>query len=327
MEPSNNVDIFGFWREYRKIASADSLPSRNENNRICRFCGRREGLVSFRNKSHAVSELLGKNEFLIFDECDTCNAVFSQWERHLSHFFLPYLATLGIRGKKVIPAFYSRKEKIGGEDRTTMKKDRNGNLNVKLSSTDDIRINSDKKIVAVRYRQPPIPRFLVFKALVKIALSLMPQEEISSNRGLFEWLRNHENSLIPSIPGAYITVLKKIMWAKPVAELFKSTKVNFLNDVDQFPKYSLVLRFANLVVQIFLPFPNVKPQTTGEKPNLSLHYFPAFILDHAYDPEIRAIADPTTEIEVTFSVSFEDLSKVTPEERDEVIKFKYQSAE
>jgi hypothetical protein len=326
MESRENRDVLAFWKEFRKIASTESLPGRPKGARICRFCGKPEGTVSFRNKAHAVSDLLGRNDFLIFDECDNCNSLFSTWETQMSQFFMPYLATLGIKGKKEIPAFQSRLENKSLKTRTTMKKDRSGQLNIRMNSLNDLEINSADKTVTITYRQPALSKFFVFKALSKIALSLLPPEEVSENRHIFEWLLDHQNSALPSIPGAYITVLKKIMWQKPVAELFKSTK-DFSNERDAFPKYTLVLRFANLVVQIFL-LPSKMPSLEGElNHNLNLHYFPGFVLDHAFDPILKNVADPTTVVKMPFSFSFEDLSNEELEERDEVINLKYQSEE
>lgn len=324
MGSRENRDALAFWKEFKKIASTESLPGRFEGPRICRFCSKPEGAVSFRNKAHAVSDLLGRNDFLIFDECDKCNALFSSWEAQMSQFFMPYLATIGIRGKKEIPAFYSRLENKSAETRTIMKKDRTGKFNITMDSLNDLQIDAEHKTVAVKFRQPPLSRFLVFKALSKIALSLLPPEEVSANRDVFEWLLDHKNSSIPSIPGTYITVLKKIMWPKPVAELFQST-IDFSKEHNAFPKYTLVLRFANLVVQIFL-LPSKRPSSEGEeKHNLNLQYFPAFALDHAFDPILKEISDPTTIVEVPFSFSFEDLNNEELEERDEVIELKYQS--
>jgi len=326
METGQNRDSLSFWKEFKKIASTESLPGRFGGPRVCRFCGKSEGTVSFRNKAHAVSDLLGRNDFVIFDECDKCNALFSPWETQMSQFFMPYLATIGIRGKKEIPAFQSRLENKSPETRTTMKKDRTGKFNINMNSLNDLEINSEHKTVTITYRQPPISKLCVFKALSKIALSLLPPEEVSENRDIYEWLIDHRNSSVPSVPGAYITVLKKIMWQKPVAELFRSTK-DFSTEHDAFPKYTLVLRFANLVVQIFL-IPSKRPSLEGEqKHNLNLNYFPAFVLDHSFDPILKEVSDPTAIVEVPFSFSFEDLSNEELEERDEVIQLKYQSEE
>jgi hypothetical protein len=325
MTRPNNIDPLSFWKEYRRIGSTDSLPGRSIGPKVCRFCGNKEGLVSFRNQSHAISELLGRNQFLLFDECDSCNMRFSEWERHLSQFFMPFLAILGIRGKKDIREFRSRIENNIEGTRTSMKMDRKGNFKVKMNLTKDLQVDSIDKNITIAFRREPLSRLSVYKSLVKIALSLLPRNEVASHRELFDWLLDHNNSTVPCIPGACVTILKKVKWEKPVADLFESNRIEGQDDSELFPKFTLVLRFANLIVQIFLlPKKGTRVVENG-LPSLELNYFPAFALDYAPEKASLAAQDPKTLIEIPIDLTWYDLSKEDLEESDEVINLKYQS--
>jgi hypothetical protein len=324
MESNSEQDIRSFWKEYQKIASSKSLPGRIRSSRCCRFCGKPEGVVSFRNKAHAISELLGKNDLLIFDECDTCNAKFSPWEVHMSQFFMPYLSIIGTKGKNGTRGFRSRTENNDEATRMTLKKDNLGKLNLNVQLFDDVDINEKDKTIRIKFRQSSLSKFLVFKALSKIALSLLPSAEVPNFRPLYDWLLQHENSSVPYIASAFITVMKKTMRHEPVAELYESTK-DVSKDPDAWPKFTMVLWFANLAVQIFLAPSRGPIAEGGSNTALQLHYFPAFIFDHALDPELQVITDPKTIITLDFLFTHEDLKSEAPEERDEVIEFTYRS--
>lgn len=92
-------DGMHFWKIYEIAGSTSQLNNRPGAERICRFCQKHEGAVSFKMKAHAFPELLGENDYLIEDECDICNSMFSAFESHLSKFFLPYLSAVQVKGK------------------------------------------------------------------------------------------------------------------------------------------------------------------------------------------------------------------------------------
>ncbi len=220
-------------------------------------------------------------------------------------------------------SFSIREQRGGNESNTEKRSNRKTQISIQ-NSVNDLQIDSEHKTVTVRFRYRHTKNFVSSKLCLKLLFLYCLRKKWGENRDIFEWLLDHQNSAVPSIPGAYITVLKKIMWQKPVAELFKSTKA-FSNEHDAYPKFTLVLRFANLVVQIFLLPSKSLPLEGEQKHNLNLHYFPAFVLDHGFDPMLKEISDPKTIVEVPFSFSYEDLSNEQLEDRDEVINLKYQS--
>jgi hypothetical protein len=54
---------------------------------ICRFCKRKAPEVKFRQKAHALPELIGNRYVFIKTECDDCNKFFSEnLEDHFAKF-------------------------------------------------------------------------------------------------------------------------------------------------------------------------------------------------------------------------------------------------
>ncbi len=323
MNVYENRDVMSFWKEYKLIASTESMPGRIKGARKCRFCGKEEGAVQFKSKAHAVPELLGRNEFLIFDECDACNGAFSEIEMELSKLFLPYLTFVGVRGKRKIPEFHSRIENGNTATRTVMKKERTGNVNIEVNEAVDIRVDEASNQLSILFRQGQISRFKVYKALVKIALSLIPPAEVEEYRILYDWLLDHRHSLVPAIPHACVTVMKKVKWEKPGAYLYESRKNPGSDETSVFPRFSLVLYFANVAVQIFM-FPlRGRPILPGEAmPELVLNSFPAFVHDKVFSEDFKNL-NLTDIVNIDYQVSLEDLGEEEYRERNEIIEFQY----
>jgi hypothetical protein len=106
-----------------------------------------------------------------------------------------------------------------------------------------------------------------------------------------------------------------------------SKKMEGLDEVELFPKFTLVLYFANLIVQIFLyPVKGAKSPESG-LPTLQLNYFPAFVQDYTLDKELLAIQDPKTSINMHYHLTFQDLRKEECEASEEVIHLTYDSEE
>jgi hypothetical protein len=313
---------FPFFDFYDQVASSDKLPGRIKGPRTCRFCGNKEGIVSFRKQGHAVSELLGKNDFLIFDECDTCNSFFSDYEGQLSLFFMPYFSVIGTPGKKGIRQFSSRLDE-NDTKKTTLKMGGQNNLNLDLGNLTDLQTDEDNKRITLTFRQEPISMLKVYKALVKIALSLLPEEDVETYRFLFNWLLDHRTNRVDVIPIAVVAPMKRVKWDKPGATLYKFKECKGLDDLEIYARYSLVIHFSNLMVQTYLlPARGLKP-VSGKIPQGSIMLYPSFIQEYMPEKEKLAVADPTSLMEVHFDFRIYDLSKEEPQAKDEVMHLGY----
>ena len=212
------------------------------DNRKCRFCGKGKPDVTFENEAHALSECIGNKVLLSHYECDTCNALFGEGkgiESEYGKYFNFYHTIAAIKGKKHIP-------KVKTHDGTYNEH----GFNPKLEAYWDTSDLNNPKLMAIFEKdslnvtflsdsillEAPIQRcspIAVYKAIVKMAITVMPPTEINMFKKTTEWIRDTEHSNIfhPQkllarclfIPGFDVTKCphftlyrrKRTIWDKP----------------------------------------------------------------------------------------------------------------
>lgn len=238
----------------------------NKNNRVCRFCGLKSPDTTFKKEAHAFPELIGNKVLISNYECDVCNEKFS---RTLEDHFAKYTGlnrTLSqISGKKGIPSFKSKDKK----SRIDFK---NGAISVRSSIDNEIAtIKEDKNQLIIHgYRQSYNPRS-VYKCLVKMALSIMPEEEMINFRDTVSWL-NIENAEDDKInTDSFVCFHSFTPGGHPfpwiTAVLLKRKRDDLL-----LPYMSFFIAFSNYTFQIFLPFSAKDDHILNKK--IQLVFFP-----------------------------------------------------
>ena len=66
----------------------------------CRYCKREEPLVSFKEKTHFIPELLNGSKSISYFECDSCNKIFSKYENDFGRYTQFDRALFGLKKKK-----------------------------------------------------------------------------------------------------------------------------------------------------------------------------------------------------------------------------------
>lgn len=308
---------------YDLIGSLETLPKDIPNIRICRFCNKSEKEVTFRKVAHACPELLGQNNLIIYDECDLCNEKFSKYESHLSKFFLPYLTMVGVKGKRKIPDFQSRTENRDEKTRTYVKYTKEGKVNLILNSLDDYKVDEVNKTISIRFRNPAIVPLYVYKSLLKIGLSFLTQDKIQKYQILFDWLQQNVETEIDFFSTLFITKLTDKKFAKPFVELYEAK--NVFTDIGFYPELTLVISFANIVAQIYLPLSSSFDYSKSKGKSPTLELYPAFFYN--VDSEKIKNLDPKDPIKVKYKFSFIDLSSRESIIRDEVIHLTFESGD
>jgi hypothetical protein len=304
-------DPLDFWKKYELISSSNNYPSSLTKEKVCRFCGKSDKGTTFNQDTHLLPELLGKNRILTFDECDKCNAVFGDYESSLSIFIRPHITLLGIKGKKKIPTFQSRTVNRNEKTRTVLKHAEANRKELILTDSNDYKINKEDKTFDIIFRKPPFVPLKIYKALLKIGLSILPTHFDKHNSKSFEWLTNRRANLA-FLNYAFMTSLTRSYFSKPYADLYRAKKL-FAGKLE-FPEYSLVLCFANQVIQIFLPFSDELEEVHSAKRTLDVNLFPAFAYEKFEIP--RTIEIKTYNLGISTSVS-----------EDYRVSFSYDSAE
>lgn len=166
--------------------------------RVCRFCGLNSSNTRFNNIPHVIPESLG-NKYLISDfECDTCNTHFSGPENDLANFLGAARAFNNVQAKNKVPQFTS----LGGQ--VVVKKEgfygvENSTKIVRNSvENDSFTFNLATGACEIKYLKQPYTPLKVYKALLKIAMSVMPEQHMDDYRELLRLLLVDEhNSLQP----------------------------------------------------------------------------------------------------------------------------------
>lgn len=176
---------------------------------------------------------------------------------------------------------------------------------------DDLYIDEEQQMMRIVFRQPPIIPLNIYKALVKIGLSLLPPDFDTFNKRTFAWLLNADES-IDFIQVGFMTTLKRGYVKHPAAELYRA---NHLRTKDEeFPEYTLILRFANQVFQIYLPFSEELLNKNNGKRKLCIELMPPMAYD-IWDESSRylikyfAFTDQKIKGDQTLQFSFQDITR------------------
>lgn len=234
--------IFSNAEDYKKSYEI------GKKNIECRFCGKKYLETTFNNISHAIPESLGNRTIICLDECDECNKRFSETiEDHLDKITLPYRTINMLKGKKKIPIYKTLDNKGRLEVINKEKK------KLKIESRKDscfFELDEKNKTLKLKYTlQPHIPA-AAYKALVKMALSVMPEDELKNFKISKDWMQeldhtknlmNPLNVLMTFIPG--INPLEETF-----VFLFKKFTIS-----QKYPDCMFVLCFGNIMYQIMIP--------------------------------------------------------------------------
>lgn len=316
---NKRIDLNTFFEKYRLIGSSENINVEEVEKVVCRFCFKDENSTTFKKKAHACPELLGRNNFVIFDECDKCNEQASKYESHLSKFFMPYLSILGVRGKRKIPKFQSRTVHRNEATRTLLEFIEEGKVNLVLNkeSIDDYIINKDEKSMSIRFRSPPLKPIYVYKSLVKIALSFLPSDKMAKYRLVFEWLMGQPVKIALS-PSMFVSSMSRYKFRIPFVELYESR--NIYEGDDFYPELSLIVGFGNVITQIFLPFSEAFSASLGARETIE-------VSSSAIYPFCRFETIEKESKYCTSNIKIYNMSSSESTIFDEVLHFKYEKGD
>ena len=225
---------------------------RHPHERTCRFCKKSYPEVSFKKKAHIIPELMGRNKLVSDFECDTCNLLFSKYETDLAYFIGAPRSLTSQKAKEGVPTYKSADKKL--IIRTNPDVEKGGGLTIESENFDNrIVIDEDNKKVKINADRPSHVPLKAYKALVKILLTLLPDEAFSKYAFLLQALLNleDEKTILTGHPmcRAMIYVNPGIPFPSPLAIVMEKKDAQ-----STIPTHSMVLYFHNYIYQIFLPF-------------------------------------------------------------------------
>ncbi|SCX34513.1 HNH endonuclease [Agrobacterium rosae] len=226
----------------------------DETQRHCRFCEKCEPEVTFKTLAHALPEALGNKSLFSNYECDQCNHEFGIGiENHLGK-WTKALRVLGrIRGKTGL----AEVEERGGRGWKIRSHPTEG---LKISAYEDnqiFEVDEDAKTVKLRIPVEPYIPLAVLKAFWKIALTLMPEDELVYFSDVRKWVRQKQHTAIGKI------TINQVFQPGPMPhDLIGLSLLLRKSDDKNLPYSFLVVRFGNLTVQV--PVPSTQKDRSGD---------------------------------------------------------------
>lgn len=159
-------------------------------DRVCRFCGGTTATKArFDKEAHAMPAALGNKYLKLADECDTCNQYFGdEIEPTLVELLNIQRVFLGIEARGGLPTV----EFAGG----TMSRTREGDKMMVVVS-DKISQDASGVLTAQLGSGKPVVPQSFYRALAKIALSVIPTAELSALAKTARWVRYGEGRDMP----------------------------------------------------------------------------------------------------------------------------------
>jgi hypothetical protein len=268
----NSLDEFLSKYEILRIYIPPEKPIRNhvsQRSRVCRFCEKGYPDVTFKHDPHIIPELFGKNYGVSDFECDNCNNYFSRYENALADYLGLVRTFYAVDGKGSIPTFKSPKESLIAR----MLVDQNNKKKVTISNLNPagLHINTESGLNTITYTKNSYIPVNVYKALLKISLTILPANQVNSYSMMFDFISNEQNH------PAYVQFAKVLSYTTdyridfPRCYLFQK-KTGVLN----VPSHFMKLYFENFIYQIFIPY-HTTDLSMYDIGSVEIEYCPPFI--------------------------------------------------
>jgi hypothetical protein len=170
-------------------ASIESPKSYIGHEGRCRYCGESDARL-FRTEAHAFPEGLGNRWIISRDECDSCNQLFSKYDDAIVRAVAPFLTLGGMKGKSNKVRQTGRSDGLAvlsrheGEERPLLFiRSVNAKTSEQISFTPEGVLRLKLPVAEDSFR----PRY-AYKALVKMAVALLPHVELANYSRLLAWL-------------------------------------------------------------------------------------------------------------------------------------------
>ncbi|AAS11404.1 MULTISPECIES: hypothetical protein [Treponema] len=164
------------------------IGEKDRTKRVCRYCGRSaaDG-TTFKEKAHAISESIGNKIFICTEECDACNSRFAGTiEKDFFELIKLYRTIYGSKGKNGIPTLHYR-------DGITIEYDKKKNCPIIRHRTDKPAVNEKGDLHLKLESDTNVNPMNIYRCLVKFALGLIDNSELSKFIKTVEWINNIKN--------------------------------------------------------------------------------------------------------------------------------------
>lgn len=229
---------------YQGTVESNKREIKKVKNRVCRFCNKNSQQVTFKTKPHLISKLLGSRNFFSVEECDECNSLFKSYESNLASYLGIYRTINSTINETKIPGFESG-------NRNIKIKNYAGIIHIKRSDINkDLEYDALKNELKFSIQTQSYTPELVYNAFLKMALSIMPKNEIKEYQFALKFLRDKTiYQSFKEIKQIQI-VESNITYEFPIALLYKRKPQI---ESSKFPLHIFCLYVKNFMFQISFP--------------------------------------------------------------------------
>lgn len=253
-EYSDRFDNFSNFYGIKVLLIDDEFHKRNllpRQERVCRFC---KSIYSekekFKKIAHLLPSLIGNKNLFSDFECDSCNELFGKYENNLANF-------LGVARVMNMENVKSGHLKFKSPDKTLIvekdKEARDPKLKLESHGSDNTHhtLNlPEKKITFHSIRHSYNPN-MVWKAFLKMGLSILPDQYIDDYEIAFKLLRSNIKNEETDNPLYKVNMYfhPGPPFPSPMAILFERKDAS-----KPMPMHIACIMFQNYTYQLVLPF-------------------------------------------------------------------------
>lgn len=215
---------------------------------VCRFCKKSKPEVTFRKVAHVVPQLLGNKTLMSLYECDDCNKAFGEGiENDLGNWTKPIRTLTRIRGQSGVPVL---KREGSGAWRIEYK---NNSLNIFAKDANPpFSVDEANSRVIFKLPRDPYTPIAVLKAFLRIALTLIPNDEIHVFYELLSWVMNKDHS-VPLLRSC--SVIRTFYPGPQRNDLVVAILLKRKEGIEGLPYIFMVLSYGSEVYQLPVPCP------------------------------------------------------------------------
>lgn len=165
----------------------------------CRFCGETDSRA-FHNVAHALPEAFGNKWVTSLDECDACNARFAAFDDALVKSMGAILTVGGTRGKGNKVRQTGRSNGPASIHHRTIDGKRSISMHANgtpFSEHFGVNRNTGELVFRIPGGTERFVPARAYKALVKIAVALLPADELRHFSKMIDWLGGPDDDLLP----------------------------------------------------------------------------------------------------------------------------------